>query len=107
MTRSTWLLIGAAALALGACGKVGALDRPAPLYGEKAKAQYQAEQAERIAKARADRRDGEPEALPPAQAGDPYANPAPPRSLPIPGSNPTPNSSALPGVLPDPYANPQ
>ena len=43
MTRHATLLLSVAALlALTACGRVGALDQPAPLYGEKAKADYQA-----------------------------------------------------------------
>lgn len=46
MTRAlvNVLAIGAAALALGACGKQGDLERPGPLWGEKAKADYAAEQ---------------------------------------------------------------
>ena len=41
------LLIGALALAAAtaACGRQGALARPAPLFGEQAKADYQADQA--------------------------------------------------------------
>jgi predicted small lipoprotein YifL len=33
MKLRPWLLIGAAALTLGACGKRGALERPPPLWG--------------------------------------------------------------------------
>lgn len=35
--------VAALALALGGCGRVGALERPAPLFGERAKAEYRAE----------------------------------------------------------------
>ena len=34
MKLRPWLLIGAAALALGACGKRGTLERPPPLWGD-------------------------------------------------------------------------
>jgi predicted small lipoprotein YifL len=36
MKLRPWLLIGAAALALGACGKRGTLERPPPLWGKAA-----------------------------------------------------------------------
>jgi predicted small lipoprotein YifL len=55
MTRAIAILIIAAALALAGCGKVGVLEQPAPLWGEKAKADYAAQQkaaAEAKAKAR-------------------------------------------------------
>ena len=46
MTRGPALALVAlvAALALTACGKQGDLDRPAPLWGDKAKADYAAQQ---------------------------------------------------------------
>jgi hypothetical protein len=51
-------------LALGAgCAKVGTLDRPAPIFGEKAKAEYRAKkQAEAAAKST--KPSNEPEPLP-------------------------------------------
>jgi len=107
MNRPSWMLVAVGAFALGACGKVGTLDRPAPLFGEKAKAQYRADQAAAAARARTERQAGEPEALPPDTGPDSYANPAPARTLPIQGMNPSPSGSPPPGVLPDPYANPQ
>ena len=45
MARVHWLFLGLALAGLAACGKVGSLDQPAPLYGEKAKAEYQARRA--------------------------------------------------------------
>jgi uncharacterized protein YceK len=54
-----------AAVALAGCGKVGTLDRPAPLVGEKAKAQYQADKAAAAAAAKAKEDQGQPEPLPP------------------------------------------
>jgi predicted small lipoprotein YifL len=38
-------LTAVAALALAGCGKRGTLERPPPLWGDKAKADYQAQQA--------------------------------------------------------------
>ena len=38
------ILLAGAAVALSACGKVGELERPAPLWGAKAKADYAAQQ---------------------------------------------------------------
>jgi hypothetical protein len=102
MTRPTLLLIGAGALCLCACAKVGNLEQPAPLYGDKAKAQYQ---AQKDAAARANRtQPAEPEALP----SDPTA-PAqePPRTAPLPGEPTGPFGAPPPGVLPNPYAEPQ
>jgi cell division septation protein DedD len=106
MTRlmlPTAFLIGA--LALVACGKVGTLDQPAPLYGEKAKADYQARKAAEAAARAANKDSDEPEVLP-DRVYDPNADPSPQRYLPIPGTNPAPNAPPPPGVLPDPFNNP-
>ena len=113
------LLAGAAALALSACGKQGALERPAPLWGAKAKARYEAQQRQNRLNPRPN--DAAPTAASGenAQSGsvEPTAVPSitdpasgavmPPRSAPLPGAKPDPNASAPPGVLPDPYARPQ
>jgi hypothetical protein len=100
-------LIGA--LALGACGKLGALDRPAPLFGSKAKADYAAEKKREQRQARANRAGdtgGDP--APPAPdygQGDPALDPQ--RASPTPGaaSSPFDNPNAG-GLLQDPVANP-
>ena len=63
MTRTALMLFCAASLALAGCAKVGTLDRPAPLFGEKAKARYRADQAAAAA-AKAKPEDSQPEALP-------------------------------------------
>jgi hypothetical protein len=65
MTRTALLLACSLSLALGACAKVGTLDRPAPLFGEKAKAKYRAEQAAAAA-SKSQKSDSTPEPLPPA-----------------------------------------
>jgi hypothetical protein len=113
------LLSGAAALALSACGKQGDLEQPAPLWGAKAKAEYEARQ--RSAQQHPKATDASPTAASGqnAQAGStsPTDVPAPTdqasgtiqpaRTVPLPGAKPDPNASAPPGVLPDPYARPQ
>lgn len=40
-------VLGLTAAALAGCGKVGQLDQPAPLFGERARERYDAEQAQR------------------------------------------------------------
>ncbi len=109
MTRFPWLLLAAATALLAGCGRVGALDQPAPLYGEKAKAEYQAHKAAVAAAARAQKDDGEPEPLAPDTPGLNAADSAPAtlREQPAPGSHPAPNGPAPRGVLPDPYNHPQ
>lgn len=93
------------ALLLAGCGKVGTLDQPAPLYGAKAKAEYQARKAAEAAAKAADKDDGDPEVLPDVKY-DPNADPSSQRYLPIPGTNPVPNAPGPPGVLPDPFNHP-
>lgn len=63
------ILLAGAAVALSACGKVGELERPAPLWGAKAKADYAAHQkAEADAQAKKEAADqaqhGHPAQLP-------------------------------------------
>lgn len=97
MTRSLMrpllprLLMGAALLAtplLSGCGKLGDLERPAPMFGDAAKARYEAEK-------RAAAVSGN-DANRPAVAGtnrdniDPAATDATSRQAPIPGTNPDP-----------------
>ena len=102
-------LIFAAALAtLGACGRGGPLDQPAPLYGAKAKADYQARKAAAAA-AKADKDDGEPEPLAPDTPGPNVPSSSIPtlRADPTPGMPALPNASGPGGVLPDPLTHPQ
>ncbi|MGA0599921.1 hypothetical protein ACO2Q3_04370 [Caulobacter sp. KR2-114] len=65
----TLIALAAAGLTLAACGKVGELDRPGPMWGAKAKADWAAQQkAAADAEARKDAHDqsqrGHPEPLP-------------------------------------------
>lgn len=107
MTRAFVLLAVAGSCILGGCGKVGTLDQPAPLFGEKAKARYQAQKAAAAAAARSRGDDDQIEALPGDKRYDPNADPGPSRALPIPGAHATPNGAPPEGVLPDPYNHPQ
>jgi hypothetical protein len=106
MTRSTLVFTLAATLALGACGKVGALEQPAPLYGAKAKADYNARKQADADKAQAKKDQNEIERLPTEKPYDPNADPAPSRLVPVTGEPPAPNAPSAPGVLPDPINQP-
>jgi hypothetical protein len=89
----------AAAVALAACAKVGTLDRPAPLFGEKAKAHYRAEKA---AEAAAKAHSGD------AQAPEPLPTSAPPdANPPNTGSSDTVNGQIAPDSPNLPPAAPQ
>ena len=102
MTRSPLLFAVASALALGACGKVGALEQPAPLYGENAKADYNARKQAEADKGQAKRDEDQIERLPAEKRYDPNADPSPSRDLPVVGQRATPDRPAQPGLLPDP-----
>ncbi len=100
MTRPI-LFIALAALALSGCGKVGTLDQPAPLWGQKEKAKYEARRAA-AAQAKVAKDDATPpETLPDGRSYDPKLDPGPMPNLGMPGQ-----SSPEPGVLPNPV-NPQ
>ncbi|MFI4973451.1 MAG: hypothetical protein ACHP84_02805 [Caulobacterales bacterium] len=77
------VLVGlVACAALSGCGKEGELDRPAPLWGEKAKAEYQAEQARKAAARRASTNPNPAVAPDAAQPGTGPETPAPSASPP-------------------------
>src|SRR5579862_9553238 len=94
------LVLGAAALALAACGKLGGLEKPGPLNGAGRATVRQADEQNRQAQ--------DPQR--PVDTVDPrdrVTDPAPPRSAPIQGTAPDPFGQRPPGALPDPYANPR
>jgi hypothetical protein len=114
LSRAGRLVIPAvllAALALGACGKQGMLDRPAPLFGQ-ARADYLRQK--RAADRATTEGNGNQSATSQTNGdytyhGDGTKDPAlqPLRSDPIPGAAPNPfGSRPMSGVLPDPYADP-
>ena len=92
-------VLGAAA-GLSACGKTGLLDQPAPLFGAKSKADYEAQQKtqaeQRAAKKAEPQPDVDPNGQPLTQA--PYAAPIPGVSSPFTpgpqGALPNPGTSA-------------
>jgi len=95
------LFVGLAAFALAGCGKVGTLDQPAPLWGEKTKAKYEAQKAQAAAAKVAKDEANPPETLPDGRGYDPKLDPGPIPNLGMPGQ-----TSPEPGVLPNPV-NPQ
>lgn len=98
-------LAAAALLALAAlagCGKAGGLERPGPLFGPTRAGP--APEAEGRQDPTRPVRTVDPRR---SSVGDDATNPAPPRTLPIEGQNPTATDRAPQGVLPDPYANPR
>jgi len=110
MTR-TLVAIAAITLAgasLCACGKQGDLERPAPLWGAKARAEYEAQKREQADRKTNEAQGNQIETLPDEGPGsDPYANPAPPRAQPIQGTPPSPDAPAQPGAMDDPYTRPR
>ncbi|MCR5877196.1 hypothetical protein [Phenylobacterium sp. J367] len=92
-------LLGTAALLAG-CGKMGALERPGPLYGNEGSTTKRADEAERQAQ----------DPSRPVNTIDPrdrVSDPAPERTIPIQGQAPNPIAPGPQGALPDPYANPR
>jgi hypothetical protein len=93
-------LAGAAALAatLAGCGKMGELQRPAPMFGRAPSGNAQA------------RADEEQDASRPVRTIDPrdeIHDPSPSRTIQVPGMAPDPIGPGPQGSLPDPYSNPR
>lgn len=107
MRRKAALALGLMALAgLSACGKMGALERPAPLFGDRARAQYEAERAQEAADdaQRRGQATGS-QAAPPAENSkrepiDPNRKLSPASSAPLPGA-PNPMGSGPVSVDPN------
>ena len=96
----TGALVLVLAAGLAGCGKMGALERPGPLFGQERNTTKDADNAARNAQ----------DPSRPVDTVDPRdrtTDPAPPRTLPIPGTNPSATDTAPQGALPDPYANPR
>lgn len=90
----------AAGVGLAGCGKMGELQRPGPLNGQGRSTTRAAD--EQVRQAQDPNR--------PVDTVDPRDNqvdPAPPRTLPIPGSGSDPFAQPPQGALPNPYANPR
>jgi predicted small lipoprotein YifL len=81
------------ALTLAACGKQGALERPAPMFNAQKKAAYQAERAAASAQANQPSRPGSVR-----ENIDPATTNATSKASPIPGTSPDPfNGPSGPG----------
>ncbi|WP_374575922.1 hypothetical protein [Phenylobacterium sp.] len=89
-----------AAASLGGCGKLGELERPGPLFGAGRNTTKGADETKR--QADDPRRPVDQESM-----RQRYTDPAPPRTIPIEGTSPSPTQTAPQGALPDPYANPR
>ncbi len=104
MSLHTLARVSAALLILGAplaaCGKLGQLEKPGPLNGASGATTRKAD--ERVRQAQDPSRQVDT-----IDPRDENTDPAPPRTLPIGGTNPDPFGSAPQGALPDPYANPR
>lgn len=93
----------AGAAALAGCGKQGALERPGPLFGSRARAEYEAERAQeaRDEAQRSEQRANEGTATGPAQEGPPTT-----RDVLDPNQRLNPASAApVPGA-PNPFGSP-
>ncbi len=104
MSRRPVILAAAAVLALAAplaaCGKMGELERPGPLTKNDRSTTRRADDQQRKGQA--------PNApVDTVDSRDRSIDPAPPRTLPIPGAVNDPNKLPPQGSLPDPYANPR
>jgi len=93
MSRRTLAALALVATGLAGCGKLGALERPGPLFGGPG----------------SNTASGSEDANRPVQTIDPRdtnVSPVPPRVQPIPGQGSDPNALPLPGALPNPYGAP-
>lgn len=96
----TLAAVAALAAGLAGCGKTGELQRPGPLFGQGRSTTKQADEQVRQAQ----------DPSRPVNTVDPRdaaIDPAPSRTIPIPGQSPNPFGAGPQGNLPDPYANPR
>jgi hypothetical protein len=96
----TLAAVVALAAGLAGCGKTGELQRPGPLFGQGRSTTKQADEQVRQAQ----------DPSRPVNTVDPRdaaIDPAPSRTIPIPGQSPNPTRTGPQGNLPDPYANPR
>ena len=106
--RLALMALFTASLVLAGCGREGALDQPAPLFGAKAKADYDAKKrAEADAKAKAAKKDNSQPTTP--DVPDPNHPPLTqaPYATAIPGAGDSPFGTQPQGSLPSPGNGPQ
>lgn len=108
MTGKTFalsLLLAGAAIA--GCGKMGDLEQPGARTAAAAPSPADPTATGRMRDDNGDPNQGSEKAVNRQSQANREVDPAPPRTLPIDGAPPDPSEVALPGALPDPYANPQ
>jgi predicted small lipoprotein YifL len=99
MTSRLLLLALAAAAALAACGRRGDLEQPPPLFGERAKAEYEAQQRaqQETTRTEGEREDSRAPVPDPSDRFEPASRNVPATREPIEGSNdpvgPRPNTT--------------
>jgi hypothetical protein len=94
-TGAVLLILGAP---LGACGKLGALQKPGPLNGQNRSTERNADDQQREAQ--------DPTHVDTVDPRDRDSDPAPPHILPIPGAGQDPFAAGPSHSLPDPYNQP-
>jgi hypothetical protein len=109
-SRRPLLWLAAAALIAGGlagCGKTGLLEQPAPLFGEKAKAQYNAQKKEEAdAKARSNAARKAQQTGPIVDDPDSQQTPNGPYNPPNPDHRSDPLAHGPQGAIPDPATAP-
>lgn len=94
-------------LTLAGCGKTAELQRPNPLWKASSNARTDATATGQQKSDNADQNTQAAGGVNRQSDVNRDMDPAPPRTLPIPGQSSNPGQTAQPGALPDPYANPQ
>jgi hypothetical protein len=91
--------LAALAAAVAGCGKTGELERPAPLFGQRA------QPGAGVLNGQAGQDPTRPVST--VDPREEINNPAPSRTVQTPGVAPDPTAPGPQGALPDPYANPR
>ena len=86
MMSRVMLLALAAAVGLSACGRRGDLEQPPPLFGERAKAEYEAQRARETTRQEADNEDARAPVPDPTDRFEPASRNVPATREPIDGS---------------------
>ena len=110
MIRHLVILAAAASMTFGlaGCGKQGDLEQPAPMWGARNRAEYEAQRRHQAEIKAREAQGDQIQTLPDEGPGsNPNTNPAPPRTVPLPGQSPRPSDASPPGAIPDPYQRPQ
>jgi hypothetical protein len=100
-------LLLAGGMLVAGCGKTGELERPNPLWRASTNARTDATATGQQKSDNADQNTQAAGGVNRQSDVNRDMDPAPPRTLPIGGQSSNPGQTAPPGVLPDPYANPQ